>query len=131
MLGPSQAGNNAGGSSGDSLKLQSAGTSPLQSQASDSNGLTAPNSSVLQAPANSDQALRVLAGEADGSPVQLSDSTGLSAWAWFGMPLLLALIVAGAAYFLRRHPQLHRPLTRHLPKPNLRLPRLPIRKSRG
>ena len=110
MLGPSAIGGatsgSSGGSTGDSTSLQPAGQSPLQSTTSDATGLTAPNSTALQAPASSDQSLRVLSGEADGSPVQVAGSGGLSIWEWVLFSVLFGAIVAAASYILRRNPRL-------------------------
>ena len=105
MLGPSTlgSGSGSGGSTGDSATLQPAGVSPLQSTTSDSTGLTAPNGSALQAPATSDQALKVIADDADGAPVQVADaSTGPSVGAWLAMSVLFAFIVTILGLFYPR-----------------------------
>jgi hypothetical protein len=109
-LGPSTTG--AGGSSADASALQPAGGSPLQSTTSDSTGLTAPTANTLQAPATSDDSLRVLAGEADGPSYNPSESTGY--WGWLWWTLIVAFIVTTAAFVLRRQPLLKvRSRTKH------------------
>ena len=74
MLGPG-ASAPAGGSTSDVTGLQPAGANPLQSTTQDSAGLTAPTQNALQGSPSSDATLRVLAGEADGAPHELSDDT--------------------------------------------------------
>ncbi|MDB5178332.1 MAG: hypothetical protein JWN01_275 [Patescibacteria group bacterium] len=99
-LGP-QSTTQAGGSSADAASLQPAGLSPLQSTTSDATGLTAPNASALQAPTTSD-ALRVLAGEADGAPHQTDGESGnLWGWLWFSLGFGLIAILGWLAYRYR------------------------------
>jgi hypothetical protein len=100
-LGPSST-NSAGGSSADAAALQPAGGSPLQSTTADSTGLTAPTANTLQAPAGTDDALKVLAGEADGT--SHNPSEGTSYWGWLWWTLILAALVTAVAYILRRRP---------------------------
>ena len=122
MLGPSSAGSapNSGGSTGDSVSLQPAGQSPLQSTTSDSTGLTAPTSSVLQAPASSDQALRVLAGEADGTPVQVAANGGPSLGTWLALSVLFGLIVTILSLFYRQIAAVFAPIRKLRPPRGLR-----------
>lgn len=118
LLGPSSVGSGSGGSTTDSTALQPAGLSPLQSTTGDASGLTAPNGSALQAPASSSDTLKVIMGDADGSPVQVADaSNNPSAWNWLGLSVVFGLIVAVITLLYRRKPALFAPLTR------LRIPR--------
>jgi hypothetical protein len=98
-LGPQSVGGSAGGSNADSSALQPAGQSPLQSTTADSAGLGAP-SSALQAPASSSDSLRVLSGEADGTPHQ-TDAPTATPWVWLAVTFVLALIVAGIVLIIR------------------------------
>lgn len=99
-LGPDSISPSAGGSNADSAALQPAGVSPIQSGTTDSTGISAP-SGALQMPADSSSALRVLAGEADGTPHQLDDSSA-TPWLWLGFGLLLAIIAAALVVFRDR-----------------------------
>lgn len=113
MLGPSalNSTSGSGGSTGDSATLQPAGLSPLQSTNSDSNGLTAPNDSALQSPATSDQVLKVIGGDIDGAPVQVSDtSSSPSLGAWLGLSVLFGLIVTLLSLFYKQIMAAFRPL---------------------
>ncbi len=99
-LGPPTTSSNPGGSSADATALQPAGLSVLQSTTSDSTGLSAP-SSALQAPATTSDALKVLAGEADGAPQSsANDSTGFP-WTWLVFTVLFGLIAAASAIVIR------------------------------
>ncbi len=100
-LGP-QASSPAGGSNADAGTLQpGGGSSPLQSSGDSSLGLTAPNSNVLQAPVTSDQALKVLSDEADGTPHTAADSEP-NPWLWLIFSLIIAgIIAAGGAIVVR------------------------------
>ena len=103
LLGPSSINSGAGGSTTDSTALQPAGQSPLQSTTSDANGLTAPNGSPLQAPASSDNTLKVIMGDADGSPVQVAGtSSAPSPGAWLALSVLFGLIVTLLSLYYRR-----------------------------
>lgn len=99
-LGPQTTTSNPGGSNADSAALQPAGFSPLQSTTSDSTGITAP-SSVLQAPATGDDALKVLSGEADGAPQGSADDSGGFPWSWLAFTIVIGLIVAAGSIVLR------------------------------
>ena len=99
-LGPQTSANSAGGSNADGSSLQPAGLSPLQSTTNDAVGLTAPTTSALQAPASSDYTLRVLAGEADGAPHRVAESSA-SPWGWAAFSLIIGALVAGVATVLR------------------------------
>ncbi|GEM_PF-2285996 len=99
-LGPQTTTSNPGGSNADSAALQPAGFSPLQPTTSSSNGLTAP-SSVLQAPATGDDALKVLSGEADGAPQGGPDDSSSFPWSWLVFTVIIGLIVAAASIVLR------------------------------
>ncbi len=100
-LGPQTAtSTNPGGSSADSSVLQPAGLSPLQSTSADSTGLTAP-SSVLQAPATAGDALKVLAGEADGAPQASADGATESHWSWAVFLVSFGLIAAAVSVVWR------------------------------
>jgi hypothetical protein len=109
-LGPAGSGP-AGGAKTDFTLLQPAGGSPLQSTTGDSTGLTAPSANTLQMPASNEETLRVLNGEADGSPAQVAPTgMGLS-WIWFS--LLFGAVVALAAW-LTRHANWAQPFHRRL-----------------
>lgn len=111
-LGPAASGG-TGSSAATGNMLQGAGTNPLQSTTEDSAGLTAPASNALQAPSTPDETLRVIQGEADGSPHSPTD-TGPSHWAWAIWALIIAAIALLIFLALRR---------RSWPKlPELRLP---------
>jgi F0F1-type ATP synthase assembly protein I len=97
-LGPQSVSASAGGSNADATALQPAGLSPIQSSTADSTGLTAPSGS-LQAPSTADDQLKVLSGEADGTPHQVDD-TSATPWGWLILSLLIAL-VAGAGVIVR------------------------------
>jgi hypothetical protein len=116
-LGP-QSSNSVGSSSADSGTLQPAGTSPLQSTTSDSTGLTAP-SNALQAPASSDQTLRVIMGDSDGSPHNLAESSS-GGWAWLAWTVLLCGIIAVVALSARRLHSIRLPRLTHLRLPGRR-----------
>jgi hypothetical protein len=102
-LGPAATAPSAGGSTADAGSLQPAAPQPLQATTGDSTGLTAPNSNTLQAPATGNDNLRVLAGEADGSPHQ-TDSDTAGHWGWLWWSLGFGIIVAAVAVILRRWP---------------------------
>lgn len=106
LLGPNSLTSGAGGSTADSGSLQPAGQSPLQSTTTDATGLTAPNGSALQAPASSDETLKVIMGDADGAPVQVADSSNPSLWGWLGLSVLFGLIVTALSLLARRYPRL-------------------------
>ena len=99
-LGPQTTSSNPGGSSADSAVLQPAGLSPLQSTTADSAGLIAP-SSVLQAPATGGDALKVLAGEADGSPQGSAADATRFPWGWAGFVIIFGLIAAAGSIVWR------------------------------
>jgi hypothetical protein len=101
VLGPSAGSGAASSSSADGSALQPTVNAPLQSTTGDGGGLTAPNSSTLQAPATSNDNLRVLAGEADGAPHQAGDDTTAGNWGWLWFSLLIGLIAAGTFIVLR------------------------------
>jgi len=107
-LGPQTTTSNPGGSNADSAVLQPAGLSPLQSTTVDSTGLTAP-SSVLQAPATAGDALKVLAGEADGAPQGSADDTGGFPWSWLAFTVIIGLIVVAAGIVWRDRRRYARP----------------------
>ncbi|HEX3082090.1 MAG TPA: hypothetical protein VHQ86_02450 [Candidatus Saccharimonadia bacterium] len=79
----------SGGSTGDASALQPATSGPQQPDTSASSGLTAPVGGILQQPATGNDALKVLAGEADGSPHDQSDDGGLS----FVDALIIAAVI--------------------------------------
>jgi len=110
LLGPSSLTSGAGGSTTDSGSLQPAGQSPLQSNTTDATGLTAPNGSVLQAPASSDETLKVIMGDADGPPVQVADSSNPSPWSWLGLSVLFGLVITALVLLARRYPRLLAPM---------------------
>jgi hypothetical protein len=118
QLGPQSTSTGAGGSNADGGTLQPAGVTPLQSTNKDATGLTAPNSNALQAPASSDETLKVLAGEADGTPQQTSDTAGASNWGWLWFSLgfaVLAVLIAAAIRYRRKWLRALRALRRRLP----------------
>ena len=98
-LGPQTAGS-AGGSNADSAALQPAGTSPLQSNTADATGITAPTR-ALQAPVASSADLKVLAGEADGSPHAVASEPDPT-WPWALAAIVLAVILGAAVAYRDR-----------------------------
>ena len=99
-LGPQTTAANPGSSSADATALQPAGLSVLQSTTSDSTGLSAP-SSVLQSPATSSDALKVLAGEADGAPQSSADGTDGFPWGWLVFTVIFGFIAVAVTVVLR------------------------------
>jgi hypothetical protein len=92
-----------GGSAADGGALQPAGTNTLQSAPIDAGGLTAPSANTLQAPAASDGSLRVLAGEADGSPNHPTDNDNQQNWYWLAGCMLVGLVLAAPSWWWLRH----------------------------
>lgn len=84
----------AGSSTAAGLSLQPAGKSPLQSDTSSSNGLGATNGNQLQAPALSDDQLRVWLGSDSEGPStepalpESQDESPLSTWIGLGLGLI-------------------------------------------
>jgi hypothetical protein len=99
-LGPATTSANPGGSNADAAALQPAGMAPLQSTTADSTGLGAP-SSALQAPSTTADALKVLAGEADGAPQGgAEDSTDIP-WTWLAFVVIFGIIAAAGGIVWR------------------------------
>ncbi len=105
-LGPASTSTPAGGSSADASALQPAGGSPLQSTTSDSSGLTTPNQNALQAPATSDDTLKVLLGDADGPTRQFAGDTPDNNWNWLWITLVFGVVTTAIYLALRRYPRL-------------------------
>jgi len=98
-LGPQATSASSGGSSADAAALQPTTGSVLQSGTADSTGLSAP-SSALQAPATSDETLKVLSGEADGAPQSTADPASFP-WGWLVFTVIIALIVTAGSIVVR------------------------------